>query len=117
MLKNKCKLLECAQTPVKSMLYTNSTNLTSKIHIKSYLFQTVRLIKMHILLTKSSINNKKNNINIEVHYFHFNLKLKIFILYGQIYFKIFLYLTTNNYSLQFKVQISNLYKSNREYMM
>ena len=62
------------------------------------------------------LNNQKPNTSIEVYYFQLSLKLKIFILYGQIYFKsYFISLrVSTHYNSKHKC---NLYiKLNREYL-
>ena len=60
--------------------------------------------------------NQKLNTNIEVYYFQLSLKLKIFILYGQIYFNFFFISpqVSTHYNLKHKC---NLYiKLNKEYL-
>ena len=53
------KTLKHLQTPVKSTLFTKSKDLTHITHIKSYLYQTKKLIKISILSTKSRFKQSK----------------------------------------------------------
>lgn len=117
MSKNQYNFLENILNPSKINTFHEESEIYSKSIYKNILIAVRNSIKNTDFTSKNQdLNHKNNNYSIEAIYFQTTLNLKIFILYGQIYFNFFFISlqVSTHYNLKHKC---NLYiKVNREYL-
>lgn len=88
MFKDQYNFLENILNPSNTNTFHEESEIYSKSIYKNILIAVRNSIKNTDFTSKNQdLNHKNNNYSIEAIYFQLSLKLKIFILYGQIYFK------------------------------